>query len=342
MEKDIKENMYRVVTIIFTLVFMISLAGCKSENKKVNTDKKHDNPFELKGSTNATIDYSFGFGVDSPDPDKRILTYNGKDVEVSYSFNNGPNECNLGLRIYVNGLIQPYRINKETKEETMKEFPLKGNENKKFIISFIPVTGEKGDNLSVFFVTMLNPQIVKYSSDFKFFGNNQKINQLLPWKMTFLKDTEKRSSNISTEFKTNAMSDDFKKKFIQHPGTDKERNALDNKLFLELMNGNTVIDTDKLDINENEKKEITVRAYGGNTGRYRISVYLDHKLIPIEGNYDYADVDIAKDCISSITFTLDEQKYKESNDLYAVAVPVAGNTSMAEVVKSDSIVLKHK
>jgi len=197
--------MKKVISGVLLIIMVLSFWGCSNQSSEsinlqttTNLNEEETNPFEI--SEKESIDYSMGHGVNKPDPDKRVIEYTGQPIEIQYFFDNGPAECSSGLFVFVNGFLQPYRVDGDVEKE-FYVFPLASNEQKTVNITFEPVCGEAGETLSVYFASMLNPKVIKYTDDFKYFGHNHKISQLLPWKLEYKKSCKNAAQEKSIDSK---------------------------------------------------------------------------------------------------------------------------------------------
>lgn len=329
--------MKKVICYVLLFIQIIFLYGCSSKDVKNNDINNDENPFNIQGNMN--IDYSYGHGVISPDPEKRLLKYTGEDISIKYELDNGEKECSLGIMIFINGIPQPYKTDIDGNYENMKIFKMGINEKKELSLSFKPVVGKKGEILPAHFIVMLNPEVKQNTENFKYFGHDQKISQLLPWRMEFLADANINSQNSNVEYKKVKMNDEFKNKFARKDKDGNESNKLDNNTFLTISVDEKEYNESKLEIEKNSEK-LSIDFYGGHSGEYRLMVFLDNKTVPVNKESHYIDVILEKDTIVKVPLSINKEFYKDKSNLYIIAVPIGeSNIDNREVLKSGSIII---
>lgn|GEM_PF-1743202 len=329
--------MKKIICYVLLFIQVIFLYGCSSKDVKSNSINSNENPFNIQGNMN--VDYSYGHGVISPDPEKRLLKYNGGDISIKYELDNGEKECSLGIMIFINGIPQQYKTDIDGNYENMKIFKMGINEKKELSLSFKPVEGKKGDTLPVHFIVMLNPEVKKNTENFKYFGHDQKISQLLPWRMEFLADANINSQNSNVEYKKVKMNDEFKNKFARKDKDGNESNKLDNNTFLTISVDEKEYNESKLEI-EKKSEKLSIELYGGHSGEYRLMVFLDNKTVPVNKENHYIDVTLEKDTIVKVPLSINKEFYKDKSNLYIIAVPIGeSNIDNREVLKTGSIII---
>ncbi|WP_142413596.1 hypothetical protein [Hathewaya massiliensis] len=328
--------MKKLICLILVTIVLF-LGGCGKEEVKQSNLGKEENPFNIQ--ENEKVDYSFGHGVINPDPEKRVLTYNDKDISLIYELSNEQKECSLGIMIFLNGVLHPYKAEGDKETTDMKVFKLGKNETKQIPLSFKPVVGKKGDKLPVNFVVMLNPEIQKYNKNFKNFAHNQNITQLIPWKIEFLSDTNNNLEVSDIKDNKVKMDNEFKSKFIQKDRNGQERNRLDNMSFLSILVEGKKYNKSTLEI-EKSLDKLSVQLYGGKPGKYRLMVFLDNEPIRVNGKNQLFDVDLEKDNITSVPLSLNKELIKGKSNLYVMAVPIGEqNIEYRDLLKTDSLVI---
>lgn len=266
-----------------------------------------------------------------------ILEYNGETIEIDAFIDNLYSACDVGIRVYVNGMVQPFSTD-ENDVNSMQVLSVEKEKKKNFKMFFTPVTGEKGDKLNVSFVTMLNPAVVEYDPDFKTFGNNHKIMQTLIWTLNVNEDTKSEKTAISKEYKKKTISQkELDKKYItvNSYGT---RNKLDDMVNIDLLKSGKAIDSTV--VNFDNSDNLKIRLTAGIKAKYRVALYADHELIPFDDKNNYVDVDIDKYNYYDINVSVDKSLINNKN-IYAVAVPICRfeNYESMSVEKTDTHII---
>lgn len=331
--------MFKKYIMTLLLIVILILSACSATPKandpfSGSTSLIMDDPFENTNNGSIASEIAIGFRVVSPSVGNQTFIYSGKAIEFEYEYSTTA-PCSMGLYIYVDGLLQPYKVLETDTVTTMHKVDLGQDDVKRVKISFIPVNGKKGDTLVLTFANMLNPFVKELNDSVNNFGHDQKISQPMPWHIKVEADGDFINHSISSDYQIKQMELEFKDSFIQTDSRGQRRNKLDNNIFLEVMEGKNKLDG-RLSVKKNSKK-LSVRAYGNITGRYRISLYADLQPIAING-YDYVDIEIKRDMIASIPFTLDSDSIQKYRNLYAVILPLDLDNDCG-LFKSDSLYL---
>lgn len=257
--------------------------------------------------------------VVSPTPKNMLLTYNGKPIQIEYQFM-CEKACTMGLMIFVNGMLQPYKVVTSGDITTMHTVEMSDQDTKRFKLEFTPVCGEKNDKLVVIFANVYNAKVMELSGNINTFGNNQKISQPLPWTLILNEDCEQNDFEISTEYKKQVMTTKEKSEFIKIDNDGNRRNLLDNACVVEIRKKNMLL-SGKVAFSTQDTNNLNIYIYGNMTGKYRLSLYGDFKQLPING-CDYVEVDIYKNEYAIVPFTYDAKFIAQYKNLFAILAPM--------------------
>lgn len=297
--------------------------------------KQDDSVIDLHKNTEQTTDFStenpdgkvsLGFGINYPDGEN-CLSYDGKAVTAHLVVDSDDAEVEAGIVIFVDGIQQEYSTDENSEKLSMHKYNLSPNEKKTVTVSFVPVVKENKDELSVVFGAMLNPSFVAKDEN-KTYGNNHKIHTFGAQKLVMNKraDTAVQTSEL---YETEKMTDEFidENIIVNSNGTTRNR--------LEYLNDKLVMNSDGTFVYKNEK--IVFQLYGGKDNTYRVSMYINHKLVPdaFDGKA-YVDVKTQSNTFSSVTVdTADIKELSDGDFIYFVAVPK--NVQERELYKSSNI-----
>lgn len=317
------------------LIFNNKVVDKKNTSQTLTTLSQNQDPF-LPGDskTNARISGSSNYvssEVVSPDPESMLLTYNGEPIQIEYQFT-CEKSCTMGLMIFVNGILQPYRVVSEIDTTTMHTVEMGDRDTKRFKFEFTPVCGEKNDRLVVIFANIYNAKVMELSGDINTFGNNQKISQPLPWTLVLNEDSEKKNFKISTEYKNQPISTKEMSEFIRVDNDGNRRNLLDNVCNVEIKKENILL-SGRVSFSTQNTNSLNVYLFGNMTGKYKLSLYGDFKPLLING-YDYIEVDIRKNEYSIIPFSYSSEDVAKYKNMFAILAPMDFKN---ELEKSPSI-----
>lgn len=327
------------------LCFMMLFTGCKTKDKLVSdlSSQEETNPFDLSGEDGQTVMASFGFCVDAINENKTSMDYKGGEMEFDCTLTNSEIPCEVGINIFVNGLSQPFKTQENSEEKTVQAYSLKENEKKKVRVKFTPVIGKKGDKLDVTCGTILYPSF-KPTKDTNTIMPNLQYMESWPWHINCLADGGTLTPNISTDYKFVDISNENKEKYFP-------RDENGNLRMLDVNDGikiklQTEDKLSRVDISGG-KKTITLEALCANKYTYRVSFYINHKLVPVFDGKEYLDIKPVKDKLLVKDIVLDPQKLDidKYNHTYLMVVPLAINdeiTAPSPIMAEGVVLIKEK
>lgn len=304
--------------IIVTLLF----SACTKSN---NSSTQETNPFENYNSNSNSSEQNTVY-IDSGvvGNENMQFEYNGKEIEFDYRYNSSE-DCEMGLQLFVNGILQEFYVNNE--KFTVYKTECKANTDNVFHVSFTPNTGKKGETASLIFANIYNPEIIELNNTVNTFGNNHKISQPMPWGIKMNKDSTTTEPNISKSYKEHKFTQEELNEFTKTLNDGTKASKLDNFMKFEISKDINIISL-------SDEKSVVFDLYGNFEGTYRISLYGDFKKIDINGN-DYLDINVKKNTKYSIK--VDTKDFSDYKNIYAVAVSLDNTEGL---VKSDTYFIK--
>lgn len=100
-------------------------------------------------------EFSLSHGVSSIDILTEDLTFTGAPVHLTYEFETGNVDSNIGLLLFLNGNIQPFSVN-DNHPSVMNIVSLPATQKKVISLSFEPITGLAGDYLPLHIVAIFD------------------------------------------------------------------------------------------------------------------------------------------------------------------------------------------
>ena len=290
----------------------------KVTEKSIETDK--DVPVEKNIGT-------LTHGVDwSEDEKDYSFHYDGGVLEITYSMIGSGIGTSTGFLIYLDGVPQPYMI-KDVEEEYKFMHVIEGEENqeKKFIISFVPVKGKAGDKVHLSINSIVNPSFVPdMKKTFEYGMSHHSIEAL--YTITFNQDTEtipeisddlRILSNVSNE---QVDIDKEEKAYIQEKSLELELD-LDKEVHSDLiMDEKSMLLDRKIDISGKDSMRVSYIVMGHPGVRYKVNFYLDHQLLTDVSGKVY-EMELATGKMNTIAFDMDISAVTNGS-FYAVMVPV--------------------
>lgn len=348
---------------VFPLIIsMILLCGCAANSDAASSTESRaettatEDPF-AEHSEDASQNYD-PFAEDSSDGEEELGAFScgvewepGRECVLDYAptvtfpyyIENNAGRTDFGLLIFVNGFRQPYRTDSEPEDAVLHSFSVDEDERLHPKISFEPVVGEMGETLTVEIVSMFHPGFVLTDKTIHAALNfNHRILSLFPSSMTVTEQIGLRPPKVCTDYTEIPITAELRDAYTEQSG-----NQLDRLFFLEALKNDALI-TPRDRLTQSVPKTVfrggdalTLCVYGG--GRpytYRVSMYLDHALVPgVFDGCDYIDMTPSADtmCKKEIDTSLLPLK-DEWSHLYFIAVPIYTDTDYANrrVEKSES------
>lgn len=97
----------RILIIILTLSTALSLSAC--QNLSISQTQGTENPFSESVGDNEEVMFAYGFGLESPKYEEKIV-YTGEPIEIEYYINNNGTTMSTGMLMFVDGIPQSYSI----------------------------------------------------------------------------------------------------------------------------------------------------------------------------------------------------------------------------------------
>lgn len=351
--------MKRMMTMVLSAALLFTACTDQPEVSEQDITQEHTSstepasgydPFAPSDNDTASGSVgSFSFGVEWEDGKEFVLDY-ASTVSFRYYVDNSGKAADFGLLLFVNGFRQPYRTKEQTANSVLHYFDVGQNEHKIQTIEFEPIVGEKGDVLSVEILSMFCPSYIQTeSSQYTF---NHKIASLYPSRLQVTQNTGLSEPKVCSEYEVTPITQELRQEFNQmNAKGEYGGNALDNGVYIEtLKNDVFYTPADRLNAESDitpftMQDSVTLCMYGGASCQYRVSMYLNHELIPgaFDGA-DYIDITPSKDSICKKEIDLEALSLplEEYNHLYFIAVPFYTNQNYGErmVLKSATVTLK--
>ena len=320
---------WKSLLCLYSVVCMTLLAACNSEAPNTSQIAEDDEP-------KISLDY----GIIDPYPETiedMVLEYKGSPIEVTVMLQNGDVAAEWGVLLYMNGVQQAYKF--EDQDMVMKSTKLKPGERQDLRISFTPVGGKAGEEMTMHLMTVLNPSFRITSDEEVTYGNNHKLAQMLPYRIIMAEDSPVPLPEIMTEQQTQELPDELHEQYIQTDENNQTIDLLDNYVGFQLhQSGN---DGAIFHVKNGETLNLAAQGFGKTT-KYRVSLYLDHELVPIREGIMYNDMQIETGKLSTFSSSIDMSAYSPgSHFVYLIAVPITETYTLdiMDAIKTDSAIL---
>jgi len=318
--------------ILIIISLCMCFVGCsdeKSKNSKVSSEdildgENNENIANIfSESVTPSSLGSFYFGYDGISDNMQVYEYRGEEIHIPFKVTGMDEKANseFGLIVFVDGILQPYRIKKKTGEESeekfMQKFSLKNEESEEFDIVFIPVTGKEGDSSAVITSTILKPDFMPEDEKNPNYGGYHSISANTPQEICFKCDVMNETEKTGyLEFTMEDIPQEIRDEYeiFHDDGSD---DILDTTCITELFQD------DKKQVKfyaKDGKVKCKFRIYGGVEASYRTTIFVNHKPVPVMGA-DYIETKTVKGKICTVEFELEVGTSQKLNTIYAISVP---------------------
>lgn len=325
-------------TAIFLLsLLLIAAAGCSSQKDKPSGSPdtspagSEKNPFQSEDEGSAGVLGSIGHSPVNPNRDDngKILpfVYKGGEMNIAYAVNASGKAKNVGFLVFVDGISQPYKTDSDATYTTMHVVNLvKDHEDYPFSILFDPVTGKKGETLSLTIVSVyapdFMPDMVKtsgYGLYHDTLANNYEIrfekDAKLPDSSSLPKYRQIRNVKQSTEPITQSYIDRLSVFSGMQTIT---LETLNKQVFAQqFFNGQGGL-ISNLQVNADGTLHITFKITGYPRARYRNTMYINHQALT-DGENTSFETTLTKGNVSIIEGDLELSGLEGLNTFYVIS-----------------------
>jgi|GEM_PF-6250850 hypothetical protein len=234
--------------------------------------------------------------------------YRGEQLEIPYKLTGSGVGSVSGMLLLVDGIAQPYQVKMNGKtlskeEEYMHVFNVADTGEADFSFVFTPVKGKKGDNLTLNFVQVINPDY--QPKDESYVGYD-------------FSGMSTSSNPVTIEFQEDST---IKTKYLAYQGswTSEVKPG-------EVLSGKT--DAGYV-VAKNGVANFIISIKGEKEGKYRTVLYINNKPVKIEQK-DYLECTVKSGESDTCNIPLDISNYGRINTVYAI-------TTLVEDAKGEKV-----
>lgn len=249
--------------------------------------------------------------------------FTGDPIQISWEFSAVEGAAESALLIFVDGRVQPYRVvdgqsEAEAQLSPLHIFRLPKDESREITVEFTPSAGRAGESVGVFFAAVATPSFLPESVDRPYYGLNNWTMNTLAWNLVF--DADVPAEAPADDSVDAAFSP------IPDPAPGSDLSIYDDYMLQYAYFDMTAPDGDESEFDpvvtaKNGRIPLKIVKYGGETAEYRVTVFLNHEPISIDGKPSLSfPVEYGK--TSTLEFKIDITDAPKLNTLYAVAVPL--------------------
>ena len=300
----------RLLFIIISISLCVS--ACSFDNNINNPNIL--NPFEDIDDEGTMIMSEYGHSPYNF-PENFMFYYQGGILEIPYIFFGGRVDSEVGLLIFIDGVVQPYFISGlEELPDYMHIFNIEANSEKVYMLNIIPTAGVAGDYLQLNFVCIDFPSLD--GSDAAML-DLQNMSATISWTLAFLENSPYNHGLPS--YKKAEIVDVFI-----------EGNYDGSDFYFEIDN-------------ESENpNSIRIIAYKERSGIYRTTIFINNSPVIIDGSNNFFEYNASRNQRLIYEFEINIENLNNINIIYAISISLSNDTgeNTIDVFKANSEIIK--
>lgn len=328
--------MKRFFTLLITLLFTLSVTGCtpnKNESNNIpnSNTASNENPFKASDEMSGDVYSGIGHSPTKINQDKNgnkmPFVYKGGEINIPYQVSASGKARNVGFLVFVDGIAQPYKTDTAHSYQTMHVMNLEvDNKEYPFSIIFEPVTGKKGDTLSLMIVSVYAPD---FMPDMKNTSSYGLYHETLAgdYEITFETDAHTPESAALPKYKqlqnvklsTEPVTQDYLNSLSVYSGMEAiTLETLNKQVFAQqFFDGQGGI-LSNLKVNADGTLHVTFKIVGYPGARYRNTFYINHQAMSDGKNTSFETV-LTKGNVSVVEADINLSELKDLNTFYVVS-----------------------
>lgn len=326
-----------ILSALLILTLAISFSAC-NEGAVNNNSSTHS----AEESTSSVNTPNYGLSAGFPEGDNLVLTYDGKPLSFEYSLYNPEAAAEWGIEVYVDGILQNITVYSENtsmaQSTDMYITNLENGEREIIRIEFMPNTGKAGDILDLNVCSFLYPNyMIDEDDEYTSFLPYHRLSPGYTKKIKMDKDAKNPVKVAEFNGEYEEVPQEIKDSFNSVNSSNEIENVFDRQQIIDVCKS----DEDESVINLSEKKD-TLEVFGyGKPATYRISVYINNKIIKaFDGEY-YCDAEVKQGQKFLINIPVEVEN--EKNHIYVVALELDENSDVTNnYLKSNTKLLLAK
>lgn len=327
-------NKLSTILLIISMIFTLSSCAYQTTNNTQNTE----NPFLESVANDEEVMFAYGFGLDSPKHEERIV-FTGEPIEIEYYINNNGSPMSAGLLMFVNGIPQPYCVSGSNTTTYMHIQEVEKDKRVTVSISFVPICGKTGEKVSVRFLSILNPQIRPDQLNY-LFGHTNRMTTFMARTIEMQTDADANHTEFSILDNQRDMTQEEIDQVIY---VDSKGNTVNKMECFHFVARNTENPSLSYLNVYDQKIEYTLQGYGGPAAEYLIIPYINQIPVltatyPCLMSIESGTKLYSQDMTLSME-AIDKTQYKigEYNTIYFLAIPLSGDHNFQPMITNSFV-----
>lgn len=328
--------MKRFFTLLLTLLFTLTVTGCtQNRSEPHNTPNKNTasnkNPFKTPDDMSGGVLGGIAHSPTKINRDKNgkklPFVYEGGEISIPYKVSATGKAKNVGFLVFVDGIAQPYKTATAPAYQTMHIMDLETDDKEyPFSIIFEPVTGKKGDTLSLLIVSVYAPNFMPDMVNTSSYGMYHET-LAGDYEITF--EAAAQTPNASTLPKytplqnvkqsTEPVTQEYLDSLSAYSGMEAiTLETLNKQVFAQQFFDGQGGLISNLKVNANGTLHVTFKIVGYPGSRYRHTFYINHQAM-WDGKSTSFETVLTKGNVSVIEADIPLSKLKDFNTFYVVS-----------------------
>lgn len=329
--------MKRFAIVLLCLLLAAQAAGCAARQNGPDSAlegvpaSSGANPFEEGDEAPYGALGSIGHEPTSMNMDengnKLPFLYQGGTLSIPYEVSATGKAKNVGFLVFVDGISQPYQTDTEPAYQTMHTMNLAEDDKvTPFSINFKPVTGKKGETLSLMIVSIYAPDFMPDMVNTSSYGMYHDA-LAGEYEITFEADAQNPSSSELPNYlqlqnikqSTQPVTQDYLDSLSIYSGMQAVTLEMLNKQIFaqQFFDGEGGL-ISNLQVNKDGTLHLTFKIVGYPGARYRTTFYINHKALA-DGETTSFETVLTKGSVSVIEADLALSQLDGLNTFYAVS-----------------------
>ncbi len=330
--------MKRSYILIMALLVLVSLCACRNVADDTTVDDENAaavaDILESIGDNRRPGLYGTSLNNTYVDNAETLMSKDGK-VEIKVGINNEYSKAEYGFIVFVDGARVPFKMNESDKEKMMHTIVMDEEEAGRVVtVTFSDEYFEANKDAYVSIATLLNPSFMIKSTDYVSFLPHHAL-AAYNFYVVRKESGDGKPVSVDDELILDIdLPDEINSMYTQEStsfsdpdsmeGETKQTNALDSApqfLFSKL--GAFANIESCFACEKGQDFNVKIGCIG-KSGNYRLSLYINHELVPAFNGKEYFDVNVDRDKLKVIDVNIDKNVFTdldECNCMYLVAVP---------------------
>jgi len=336
----------KIVSTIILSVIIIALVSCKNDTNN-NIEKRLSDEDQLMLEKLNSEMGNYGTAIENVTDWKTVIEYTGTPVTLEILLHNLKDAAQYGIILFADGIRIPFTTNEHNQTDYMQIFHLETEETDHVVtITFSPNL-TVGETVVINIATILNPYLIPENLDSPRNIMYHNLLSNIPYRVKInASDIQEDILISNTINREEPLTNEVENKFIRETNDNQNSNnsastneldiASQFRLFQESLDA---VET-YYEVQSGEDLKLNL-SWFGKSGNYRISMYINHEIIPVFDGTEYFDANVNRELIRTKLITIPAEilkNFEEFNHIYFIAVPLEQEEDIS-LIKNNTRIL---